>query len=108
MGVRPRRGPLVRNLRELVGPYAEPGREVRTARIDKGLTQEELADIVGTSKSAICRLESGQHAPMWHTIERVATALGKRISIKFIDSRNTTPQAMHPPHQRRQRKRALR
>jgi ribosome-binding protein aMBF1 (putative translation factor) len=50
-------------------------------RMDKGLTQQELAALVQTSHSQISRLESGQHLPSVATLGKIATALHLRLSI---------------------------
>jgi ribosome-binding protein aMBF1 (putative translation factor) len=48
-------------------------------RTRQRLSQAELAKRVGTSYSAISRLESGQHAANGETLRRVAEALGLRL-----------------------------
>lgn len=48
------------------------------------LTQEALATRMGTSVSAISRLESGFHIPSLETLRRLAEALGGRIKIDII------------------------
>jgi transcriptional regulator with XRE-family HTH domain len=48
-----------------------------------GISQEELARRVGTSKSAIVRLESGRHQTTVETLRRVAEAFGTRLVIEF-------------------------
>lgn len=52
-------------------------------RMDHGLTQEELAARVGTSREQIARIESGRHLPSVTTLQRVADALGCRLAITF-------------------------
>lgn len=54
------------------------------ARIEKDLTQKELADLVGTKQSNISRLENGTYNPSIHFLRKVPFALGKRIEIKFV------------------------
>lgn len=56
-------------------------RQVILRRGELGLTQKELAARVGTSHSAISRLESGQHRASIATLERVGEALGLRLVI---------------------------
>lgn len=51
------------------------------ARLALGMSQAELASRVGTSNTAISRLESGGHRPSISTLERVAEALGLRLVI---------------------------
>jgi transcriptional regulator with XRE-family HTH domain len=48
-----------------------------------GISQAELARRVGTTKSAISRLESGRHRPNVETLQRVAEAVGARLVITF-------------------------
>ena len=52
------------------------GRNVRRARIDKGLTQEELAERAGTSQFYISSLEAGRRNPTVVTVACLAQALG--------------------------------
>jgi transcriptional regulator with XRE-family HTH domain len=47
------------------------------------LTQEQLADRMGTSHSAISRIESGQHRTSVATLERLAEALQVRFVMGF-------------------------
>ena len=51
-------------------------RAVIGARARAGLTQAELAERMGTSQSAIARLESGKGHPSVATLERLAAATG--------------------------------
>ncbi|MBE0510744.1 MAG: helix-turn-helix domain-containing protein [Chromatiales bacterium] len=48
-----------------------------------GLTQEELAQRMGTKKSNISRLEKGGSNPSWQTLQRYAKACGFHISMDF-------------------------
>ncbi len=54
-------------------------------RIEKGLTQEQLAIAMGTSPSAISRLESGQHQPNLDTLRKFAALSGRNLLIGFED-----------------------
>jgi transcriptional regulator with XRE-family HTH domain len=58
--------------------------EVLKARASAGLTQAQVAERVGTTQSAIARLESGAGKPSVATLQRYASALGCRIEIKFV------------------------
>ncbi|MDX3973489.1 helix-turn-helix transcriptional regulator [Shinella sp.] len=53
------------------------------ARAKAGLTQEELAQRMDTSQSAIARLESGRMKPSARTLERFAKATGTHLRITF-------------------------
>jgi ribosome-binding protein aMBF1 (putative translation factor) len=64
------------------------GQVIRSARSEAGLTQAELAERVGTSQSVIARLEDASYEG--HTLrmlERVASALGHRVEVSFVASR---------------------
>jgi len=66
-------------------PYHQAAMLIVRIRMERGLTQEALARRIGTTKSAISRLESGRHRPNVDTLERVARAFGKRLTIAFED-----------------------
>ena len=53
------------------------------ARADAGLTQEELAQRMGTTQSAIARLEGGKSRPSTTTLAKVAKATGTRLRVSF-------------------------
>jgi ribosome-binding protein aMBF1 (putative translation factor) len=52
-------------------------------RMDKGLTQEQLAELVGTSNSQISRIESGRHRTNLDTLLRIASALDVKMVLGF-------------------------
>jgi len=66
--------------------------EVLKARAASGLTQADLAARVGTTQSAIARLESGapKHSPSIMTLQRYARAMGYRVEIKLVKERGIT------------------
>lgn len=64
-------------------PYEEIARQVIRLRMDHDLSQEALARRVGTTKSAISRLESGHHAPTVATLHKVASAFDRQLVISF-------------------------
>jgi transcriptional regulator with XRE-family HTH domain len=53
------------------------------ARVKAGLSQAELAERMGTSQSAIARLESGTAKPSLSTLQRLAKATGTRLKISL-------------------------
>jgi transcriptional regulator with XRE-family HTH domain len=59
---------------------AEQVSEQRKAR---GLSQKELADLTGTTQSAIARLESGGRPPRIDTLLRIAEALDCELSVEL-------------------------
>ena len=68
-------------------------REMLAARSKSGLTQEAVAELMGTTKSAVSRLEStGKQAPSLTTLKKYAQAVGCHLEIKLVPkSRSTKP-----------------
>ena len=62
---------------------------MRRAELD--LTQEELAARMGTSHSAISRIESGRHRTSVVTLQRLAEALELRFVIGFESGSTERP-----------------
>ncbi|MDD3927219.1 MAG: helix-turn-helix transcriptional regulator [bacterium] len=56
---------------------------LRQAREEAGLTQEELARRLMTKKTAISRIENHAEDIKLSTLEKVASALGKRLEIRI-------------------------
>jgi predicted transcriptional regulator len=55
--------------------FAAVAEKVAERRQDRGLSQRELAELVGTTQSAIARLERGGRPPRIDTLLRIADAL---------------------------------
>ena len=49
------------------------------ARLEKEISQAELARMIGTQRSNICRLESGIQNPTLDMVLKIAAALGKKV-----------------------------
>ena len=65
-------------------------RLVYDARTSAGLTQRQLADLIGTSQPVIARLEDADYTG--HSLamlQRVAVALGLRLDLRFVRDRGT-------------------
>jgi len=60
------------------------GAVLREARKAAGLTQEELARRLKTKKTAVSRIENHSRDIRLSTLEKVASALGKRIEIRIL------------------------
>jgi len=56
---------------------------LKHARKSAGLTQEELARRLKTKKTAISRIENHAEDIKLSTLEKVASALGKRLEVKI-------------------------
>jgi DNA-binding XRE family transcriptional regulator len=54
------------------------------ARREAKLTQAELAEKIGTTQSAIARLEAGRVSPSISTLRRYAEATGHQLQVGFV------------------------
>ena len=60
-------------------------RQMIDARARAGLTQEAVAERMGTTKSAISRLESaGRHTPSLVTLGKYAAAVGCDLQVRLV------------------------
>lgn len=57
--------------------------QLKNARKAQDVTQEVLAERVGTKKSNISRFESGKYNPSLDFLVKVADSLGKQVQIKI-------------------------
>ena len=51
------------------------------ARIEAGISQQELAERIGTKRSNICRIESGAQNISLDMLLKVSGALGKDVNV---------------------------
>ena len=60
--------------------------QVLKARAEAGLTQAEVAERIGTTQSAVARLESAEakHSPSIATLQKYAHALGYKVEIRLV------------------------
>ena len=65
-------------------PWVETVQALIELRKKEALTQRELAKKLGTTQSAISRLESGSYNPSFKFLSRLAQALGKQLKIEFV------------------------
>lgn len=60
-------------------------RKLTALRLRAGLTQRQLARLVGTTASAICRLEDAEYeGHSLAMLNRIASALKQRVEIRFV------------------------
>ncbi|MEX2163030.1 MAG: helix-turn-helix transcriptional regulator [Sulfuricaulis sp.] len=66
--------------------------EILKARAEAGLTQAELAERIGTTQSAVARMETaiGKHSPSIATLKRYASALGYRLQLRLVKEQGLT------------------
>jgi transcriptional regulator with XRE-family HTH domain len=60
--------------------------EFLKARAAQGLTQAQVAKTIGTTQSAVARMESGggKHSPSLATLSKYADALGCKLEVRLI------------------------
>ena len=63
--------------------FAQIAEQVAEQRKARGLSQAELAELTGTTQSAIARLESGGRPPRIDTMLRVAEALDCELQVEL-------------------------
>jgi ribosome-binding protein aMBF1 (putative translation factor) len=75
--------PAVKVEYDRLAPEFEISLELVRARQRAGLSQAELAERMGTSQSAIARLESGRTLPSAKTLIRFAKATGSKVELRL-------------------------
>jgi transcriptional regulator with XRE-family HTH domain len=65
--------------------FAQIAGQVADRRKERGLSQADLAALVGTTQSAIARLESGGRPPRIDTLLRIANALDADLHIELLE-----------------------
>lgn len=68
---------------DLFDPRQKIISELISARLEKGLSQEQLAQLIGTKRSNICRIESGNQNVSLDMLIKIASALGKNINLSL-------------------------
>ena len=63
--------------------------QIVTARLEKGITQSQLAEMLGTQRSNISRLEKGDHNPSVDLLLKIATVLN--IDLNFQAAKMDEP-----------------
>lgn len=60
--------------------------QILKARTEAGVTQAEVARRIGTTQSAIARIESpgAKHSPSLSTLQKYAAALGYTLELRFV------------------------
>jgi len=62
-------------------------RKITALRTQAGLTQRQLAKLVGTTASVICRLENADYeGHSLAMLNRIAAALNQRVEIRFVQT----------------------
>lgn len=61
----------------------ELGERVRTLREEHGISQSELAKRIGSTQPSVARLEAGGVTPSLETLDRIASAFGLDLVVRF-------------------------
>jgi transcriptional regulator with XRE-family HTH domain len=69
----------------------EAGYQVARLRIQRGLTQAQLAKMIGTHQPSIARLENGSSQPSLSFLHKIASALGARIEVRLVAQNKYIP-----------------
>ena len=77
------RDPEIKAEYDRLGPEYEIIEAIIRKRLEKGLSQKQLAEKMGTKQSALSRLESGNYNPSLAFLKKVATALDAKLQIQF-------------------------
>jgi DNA-binding XRE family transcriptional regulator len=64
--------------------FAAIAEKVADRRAERGLSQRELAELVGTTQSAIARLERGGRPPRIDTLLKIAEALDCDLTVELV------------------------
>ncbi len=66
-------------IRYKMAPKERMAARIKVLRDRRGLTQEQLAEKAGVSRTYLARLETGRQDPTLSTLEKLAKALGVRV-----------------------------
>jgi len=75
----------IKQLYDRLGPEFTMIEMIIKKRIEKGLSQKELARKIGTKQSAISRLESGTYNPSLSFLQKVSEALDAKLKISLAE-----------------------
>jgi len=75
--------PAVRQAYDAQTPEFELARELIAARTQAGLTQGEVAALMGTTQRVVARIESGRGTPSMRTVQRFTSAVGARAVVRI-------------------------
>jgi len=82
-----RHDPVFPGFKEMAARRQQMTADLVTRRQELGLSQTEVAARMGTSQSAVARLESGDADVRLSTLERYAAALGSMLDVRLEDRR---------------------
>ena len=57
---------------------------ITKARIENGLTQQQLSELTGIDQAVISKLETGERKPTLKMLQKLASGLGKTVRIEIV------------------------
>lgn len=69
---------------EKLQPEMAAVRAIMKARIEQGMTQDQLSELCGIDQSVISKLENGTRVPSLKMLKRLAAGLGKTVKIEIV------------------------
>ena len=75
--------PEFKNLWEMSDPEYQLSRQIIKARLEKRMSQQELAKKANTTQAIISRLENSSFNPSLNLLKRISNGLGSRLSIRI-------------------------
>lgn len=84
-GGRAARSAAYRKQQDELATTRELARQIILYRTRSQISQQQLADLVGTSHSQISRIESGRYKPAGTTLQKIARALNLNLRIVLED-----------------------
>ena len=76
--------PEIKRYYDDFGKQLEIAYEIIKLRKEKGISQRQLADKIGTSQGNIARIESGRENFTTETLQRIASAFGRDLQVQFV------------------------
>ncbi len=76
--------PRVNTAYQEMTPEFAVARALIAARVSAGLTQQQVAERMGTTQSVVARLEAGQSLPSMKSLYRYAEATGTKPEIQLV------------------------
>jgi transcriptional regulator with XRE-family HTH domain len=73
-----------RDTEELMQSTIAIGEQIKTLRVQKDISQSELARIIGARQPVISRIEKGTHVPTWRTLEKISKALDAKVEVSIV------------------------
>ena len=60
------------------------GLRLKAIRTDRGMTQEQLAELLDVTIDTISKIERGVHGPRFELLEKIARALRAPVNVFFL------------------------